>query len=68
MPLPILELFKRMDGKEVSDIHLQVGSVPMFRIKGDIEQIEETARNISRGRQRNPFMNAKNECCPLRSQ
>jgi twitching motility protein PilT len=36
----IFNLFKMMEGKEVSDIHLQVGSVPMFRIKRNIEQVE----------------------------
>jgi twitching motility protein PilT len=41
MSLSILDLFKRMDGKEISDVHLQVGSVPMFRIKGDIEQMKD---------------------------
>jgi twitching motility protein PilT len=40
MSLSIFDLFKKMDGKEISDIHLQVGTVPMFRIKGDIEQIQ----------------------------
>ncbi|RKY30431.1 MAG: type IV pili twitching motility protein PilT [Candidatus Omnitrophota bacterium] len=39
--ISLLNLFKLMEEKDASDIHLQCGSPPAFRIKGNLVKLEE---------------------------